>query len=101
MTDLDARLDNYMRLFVGLDEEFIRHTSPPMDINAAMRAAAQFQLHGALRDSVRGMLVASSDVLGSLRNQLDFRRSFVLSLVALMVAILSLFAAVGALYKQA
>jgi len=66
--DLEERLDSHMSTFVLLDEEFIRHTTPPSDINSAMRLAAEFTLHGALRDSVRGLLVDAAAVLGSIRN---------------------------------
>lgn len=89
--DLEDRLDSHLSTFVMLDEEFIRHTTPASDINTAIRASAQFTLHAALRDSVRGLLVDTSGALGSLRNQLDFRRSILISLLALVVAIAALF----------
>ena len=91
LRDLEDRLDEHVSTFVMLDEEFIRHTSPPSDINTALRASAQFSLHSVRRDSVRGLLTDTSGALGSLRNQLDFRRSMWVAVLALGAAVIALF----------
>lgn len=91
LSDLEDRLDQHVSTFVMLDEEFVRHTSPPSDINTALRASAQFSLHAVRRDSVRGLLTDTSGALGSLRNQLDFRRSMFVAVLALVVAVIALF----------
>ena len=88
LSDLEDRLDSYLGRFVTLDEEFIRHTTPPQNATTAMRSAAQFTLHGSLRDSVRGLLTDTSAALGSLRSQLDFRRSLLISTLAVIIAAL-------------
>jgi len=91
LRDLEDRLDAHLSTFVMLDEEFIRHATPPSDINSALRSAAHFQLHSVRRDSVRGLLTDTFGALGSLRNQLDFRRSMFVAVLALVAAIVALF----------
>lgn len=90
LRDLENRLDEYLRRFVELDGELIKHANPPSDVNTALRNAAQFNFYAAVRDSVRGLLLDSGNVAGSLRNQLDFLGSLALSVVALLVAVISL-----------
>lgn len=89
LRELEDRLDKHVSAFLLLDEEFIRHTTPPSDINSAMRSAAHFQLHSVRRDSVRGLLTDTSGALGSMRNQLDFRRSMLVAVFALVVSIVA------------
>ena len=91
LKDLEARLDGHVSTFVMLDEEFIRHASPPSTINSAIFASAKFSLHSVRRDSVRGLLAETSGALGSLRNQLDFRRSMFVAVLALVASVVALF----------
>lgn len=89
--NLESRLDEHLRRFVALDAELVRHANPPADINSALRASAQFGLHVAVRDSVRGLIADTYGALASLRNQLDFRGSLTISMLALLVALIALF----------
>ena len=88
--EFENRLDDQLKRFASLDGEFISHASPPGNINAALRASAHFTLHSAVRDSVRGLLTATSDAIGALRNQLDFKASLLVSVLAFVVGIISL-----------
>lgn len=91
LSDLEGRLDAQLKEFVALDADLIQHTNPPVDYNTAVRGAAQFSFYVAVRDSVRGLLTDASGALGSLRSRLDILGSVVLSLLALLVAIIALF----------
>jgi hypothetical protein len=83
-------LDEQLKRFVELDGHLIQHANPPGDVNTAIRNAAQFKFYTAVRDSVRGLLTDAAAVAGSLRNQLDFLGSLALSVLALLVAVVSL-----------
>lgn len=88
---LEERLDEYLKKFVALDAELIGHANAPGDINAALRNSAQFGFYTAVRDSVRGLLTDTSGSLASLRSRLDFLGSLLVSLVAVIVAVIALF----------
>ena len=84
---LEDRFDEHVSAFITLDEEF-HSASPPSTFNGVANNMATFSLR---RDSVRGLLIDTSGALGSLRNQLDFRRTMVVAVVALVVSVVTLF----------
>jgi hypothetical protein len=62
-----------------------------MDINSATGHWARFAVYASARDAVRALLETVDGALGSLRNQLDFRGSLIVSLIGLVVALIALF----------
>ena len=92
---LEERLDKHFQDFMNLDADLSAHAQPPGDMNAAIRSGMQFQLHFGARDSVRGVLMDTSAILNGLRNQLDFRASLALSILAIAVSLIGLVAGVG------
>ena len=90
LAGLEERLDQHFQAFVGLDADLIRHANAPSDINAALRNSAQFSFHTAVRDSVRGLLGDAAGAVGAIRTRLDFIGSLILSVVALLIAVVAL-----------
>ena len=93
---LERDLNQHFRDFMSLDANLIARAIPPSGYNAATQSAAKFQMYFGVRDSVRGLLVDTNAVLGSLRNELAFRTSLavavgaiVLSAASLLVSVLS------------
>lgn len=89
LTALEEELDQYFQEFVALDADLIRHANAPSDINAALRNSAQFSLHTAVRDSVRGLLADAAGAVAGVRTRLDFIGSLALSLIALLVSVIA------------
>jgi hypothetical protein len=92
---LEERLDTHFQHFLNLDADLSAHAQPPGDMNLAIRNGMQFQMHFGARDSVRGVLTDTSGILSGLRNQLDFRASLALSVLAILLSLIGLFAGGG------
>lgn len=88
---LEDKLDAYVSRFVALDAELLEHANAPADINTALRHSAHFAIYTAVRNSVRALLTDTAAASGSLRSRLDFLGSLLVSLVALVVAVIALF----------
>ena len=87
---LEAELDERLQSFFALDEALLQYANPPVDTNFAMRHAAIFSSHVAVRDSVSGLLADTSAALSALRGRLDVSGSLVISVMALVVAAIAL-----------
>ena len=87
ITTVEERLAGCFAYFMNLDADLNAHASPPSDLSTAIRSAAQFQMHFGVRDSVRGLLGATNDAVGSLQNQLDFRLSLAVALFAAVISV--------------
>lgn len=90
LTSLEARLDECFAHFMRLDADLIQHANAPSDINTAMRNSAQFSFHTAVRDSVRGLLTDAAGAIAGVRTRLDFLGSLLLSILALLVAVVAI-----------
>ena len=87
---LEERLNQLFVTFMNVDADLTAHASMPNDLNSAMRVGIEFQLHCGVRDSVRGVLTDTSAILNGFRNQLDFRSSLTISLLAVGLSVVGL-----------
>jgi hypothetical protein len=92
---LEERLDHHFTVFMNLDADLSALAQPPSDVNTAIRNGMQFQMHFGARDSVRGVLTDTSQILNGVRNQLDFRSSLALSLLAIAISLIGMVIGVG------
>ena len=87
----DIELERLSTWFMNVDADLVAHARHGEGISGATMKAAQVQVYFGARDSVRGALVLASEMLGSLRTQLDFRLSMAVATIALIVSGLSAF----------
>jgi hypothetical protein len=97
LRSIEDRLEAQLESFSEIDGEFLtRAASVPSTHNALEMHEAKILAHASVRDSVRGMLLQVDHATGSVRNELDSRWSVLLSVIALIVAAMSLWAEVAA-----
>jgi hypothetical protein len=95
LRELEERLDKHFTTFMSLDADLTAHARPPNDVNSAMFYLVHFQLHFGVRDAVRGVLTDTGSVLTGLRNQLDFRSSLALSVLAILISVIGVVMGAG------
>jgi hypothetical protein len=86
---LEASHEEMMKRFVTLDGDLTTVARAWLDPNTPVLRSINMQLHFGIRDSVRELLTDTSSMLGGIRNQLDFRGSLLVALVALVISLIS------------
>lgn len=84
---LEERLAAHLTTFMNIDADLAEHAQPRGGANESIIAAAQFQMHFGVRDSVRGLLSDTNGILASIRNEIAFRRSVALAVAAIFVSV--------------
>ena len=86
LKSLEHRIDQQLEILGAVDRDLLTHAgAQPRDYSAGTMHAARISAQASVRDSARSMLSHADGALGTLRNELYFRRSFVLGVLALLV----------------
>ena len=83
---MERRFAALSQRFDVLDSQLVRHMRLPKDYDA-FRTTATFDLYGAVREAVRAKLSDTNAALGSLRTQVDLRRSLAVSVIGVLVTV--------------
>ena len=88
LKDVEERINSQFKNFAEIDHEFLIHAGSLLDdYNSMTRHAARISAQASVRDSCRAMLQHADDALATLRNELYFRWSMLLGVLALVISL--------------
>jgi hypothetical protein len=86
---LEQRLTAHHSTLIALDAELSTHCEPPSNWYSASGLVAQMQFYFSTRDSVRALIADTRAALSNIENDLAFRGSLTISIVALIVSVIT------------